>query len=165
MPNILLAAVETTHGELDKALSHLRAVEAAADQGNDLLRLQFKAELGRLQLRRKEFAESKRVFEEAREIGESSWSRAPQKDRVLWSRAMASIYRGSVECEIGTGADPRQTRRLWAQYRARLFARGSAMGGAQDAAAHGEARLSFAELSSGVAVWLETDHGLDFHRI
>jgi CHAT domain-containing protein len=165
LPNILLAAVETTHGELDEALSRLLTVQAAADSGDNLLRLRFAVELGRVLLGRGEYYRSRKLFDEARRIGEDSWSHAPQVDRVLWSRAMASIYRGLVECEIGTGADPRQARALWSQYRARLFARGNAIAGAQDAVAHGEARLSFAELSSGVAVWLETDRGLDFRQI
>ena len=165
MPNILLAAVETTHGQMDKALSRLLDVQTAAERGNNLLRLQFAAELGRLRLRRGEYAESRKLFEEARQIGENSWSRTAAEDRVLWSGAMASIYRGLVECEIKTGADRRQTRALWSQYRARLFARGNAIAGAQDAVPPGEARLSFVELPSGVAVWLETDHGLDFRWI
>jgi CHAT domain-containing protein len=164
-PQIDLAALETTHGELGKALSHLQHVQTAAERGNDLLRLQFAAELGRLQLRRGEYGESKKLFEEARRIGENSWSRAAEEDRALWSRAMASIYRGLVECEIKAGADPRQARASWSQYRARLFARGNGVADAQDAVATGEARLSFAELPSGVAVWLETDRGLDFHLI
>src|ERR1039458_8155381 len=111
-PQIDLAALETTHGELGKALSHLQHVQTAAERGNDLLRLQFPAELGRLQLRRGEYSESKKLFEEARRIGENSWSRAAAEDRALWSRAMASIYRGLVECEIKAGADDRKSTRL-----------------------------------------------------
>src|ERR1019366_8730733 len=84
MPNILLAAVETTHGQMDKALSRLLDVQTAAERGSNLLRLQFAAELGRLRLRRGEYAESRKLFEEARQIGENSWSRTAAEGRVLW---------------------------------------------------------------------------------
>lgn len=163
MPNVLLAAVETTRGKLDRSLSRLLHVQNAAEQDKGLLGLQFEAELGRLQVLRGDYAEAEKRFEEARRIGEDSWSRAAGEHRVLWSRAMASIYRGLVECEIR--ADPRHARMLWSQYRARLFARGDAITTPDGALPPGEARLSFAELPSGVAVWLETDHALDLHWI
>jgi len=162
-PQIDLAALETTDGELGKALSRLLAVRKEAEGRNNLTRLQFAAELGRLQLRRREYAEARKLFDQARRIGEDSWSRATGEQRVLWSRAMASIYRGLVECEIK--ADPRHARMLWSQYRARLFARGDAITTPDGTLPLGEARLSFAELPSGVAVWLETDHVLDLHWI
>jgi CHAT domain-containing protein len=46
-----------------------------------------------------------------------------------------------------------------------LFARGNAVTVTQDAVAPGEARLSFAELPSGLAIWLETGRGLDFRWV
>lgn len=166
-PQIYLATLETTRGALDRALPRLLHVQSAVDRSGELLKLQFAAELGRLQLRRGKYAESRRLFEEARLLGEASWSRATSEQRVLWSLAMAGIYRGLVECEIRTGTDLRQApaRALWSQYRARLFARGNRIAAARDALARGEARLTFAELSSGMAVWLETGRGLEFQWV
>ncbi|MGA2737301.1 MAG: CHAT domain-containing protein [Bryobacteraceae bacterium] len=166
-PQIDLAAVETTQGKLDKALSHLQGVQTVAEKDDGLLRLQFAAELGRLQLRRGKYQESRKLLDQARLIGERSWSRAPKEGRVLWSRAMASIYRGLVECEIKAVEDRRQARArtLWSQYRARLFARGDTIAAAKETLLPGEGRISFAELPSGLAVWLETERGLSFHSI
>jgi CHAT domain-containing protein len=164
-PQVDLAALETTQGELDKALSRLRSIQAAAENNGGLLRLQFEAELGRLFLRRGRYVESKARYEEARRIGEDSWSRASAEDRVLWSRAMADVYRGLVECEIQTGAGQRRSRALWSQYRARLFARGNAITNVQNRLPPSAAQLTFAELPSGLAVWLETAHGLEFQWI
>jgi len=160
-----LAALETTHGDLNTSLSRLLHVQTAAERDDGLLGMQFEAEFGRLQLRRRDYGESKKRFEEARRIGDRSWSRASEEDRLPWLLTMGNIYRGLVECEIKTGADPRQSRALWSQYKARLFARGGTIAPAQDSLPPGEARLSFADLPSGLATWLETDHGLSFRWI
>jgi hypothetical protein len=162
--SIQLAASEASQGELDPALERLLAVQPEAEKGVGLLRLQFDAELGLLRLRRREYAVARKLYRDAREIGESSWANAPEPDRPLWARTMASVYRGLAECEIRSGGDPRTAWALWAQYRSRLFARGSAQT-ATPALPPGEARLSFAELSTSMGVWLETDRGFWFREI
>jgi CHAT domain-containing protein len=159
------AAAELDRHELENALTRLLAIRKEAERGDVLLVLEFKAELGRLRLRRGELEESRQLLEEASLIGEKSWSRAREADRLPWMRTMGSVYRGLVECAIRANTDNRQAGALWSQYRARLFARGPIATSGTSSLAPDEGRLTFAELSSGVAAWLETNHGFWFREI
>ncbi len=165
VPVIELATLETNQGELDEARTRLLAIQKAAEEDNELIRLRFEAELARVQLRRDEYQDAARLFRGALEIGERSWSRAPEPGRLQWARTMENIYRGLLECQIRTGGDHREALNLWSQYRSHLFEQGSQTAGADAPLAPGEARLSFAGLSTGVAVWLETDRGLEFREL
>lgn len=165
MPAILLARLEASRGELDKALARLLAIREHAEDASPLLLLQFKAALGSLRLRRREYADARQLLEGAAQIGEASWSSTREAERVSWMRAMVDIYRGLVEADIRTSADGRPARRRWSLYRARLFAHGPVAAAEADSVSPGQARLSFAELSSGVAAWLETGRGSWFREI
>jgi hypothetical protein len=165
LPAVLLAGLERSHGDLDKALSRLLAIRVNRENADSLLMLQLEAELGSVRLRRRESEEARKALEEASRIGENSWWRAAEAERLPWMRTMAGVYRGLVEADIRADSDGRPARRRWSLYRARLFARGPVAVANADTLAPGEARLSFAELSSGVAAWLETDHGSWFREI
>ncbi len=165
LPAIEMAALETSRGELDHAGARLLGIRTDVEKDTGLLRLRYDAELARVQLRRGRYADAARLLEDAVAIGESSWSRAPEADRLLWTRTMGGVYRGLLECRIRTGADPREARELWSRYRARLFEQGRETPSAEPSPAPGEARLTFAELSAGVAVWLETGRGFWFREI
>ncbi len=165
MAVIEMAALETTHGQAGQALEHLETVRGKADESHGLVRLRFEAELGLAHLARAEYADAGKWFRGALEIGENGWTRAAEADRLLWTHTMESIYRGLLECQIRTNADPLESRKLWSQYRAHLFGEGSGKPGAAPALPPGAARLSFVELSSAVAAWLETDHGVQFREI
>jgi len=164
-PQIDVATVEMSRGNWEQALFHLRAAQPEAQRGNELLKLQFAGASGRALLGRGDYTSARKLFEGALRIGESSWSRAPEEEHVLWSRAMASIYRGLVDCELHGATDPRQALASWSEYRARLFARGNVVSAAEDSLPPGAGRLCFAGLPSGVAAWLDTGSGLDFRWI
>lgn len=165
MAVIEMAALETSHGQAAQAMDHLESVRRKADESHGLVRLRFAAELGRAHLARTEYADAGQWFRGALEIGENGWTRAADADRLLWTHTMESIYRGLLECQIRTRADPLESRKLWSQYRTHLFGEGREKSGAEPALPPGAARLSFVELSGAVAAWLETDHGVQFQEI
>lgn len=162
---IMMAEAETSHAQTDSALKRLHAIRGTIEGSNQLTRLRFETILGRTHVVRGEYSQAMKQFDTAREMGESAWSHAPAHDRLLWMRTMESIYRGLLECRIRTGDDPRTSRAVWAQYRAHLFERGTVDATSGSTVASGEARLSFAALSTHVAVWLETSRGIWFREI
>jgi CHAT domain-containing protein len=159
---IELAEVEADLGEVERPIARLADVQEEAQRCEVPLRLRFGAVLGRLRLRQRRYAESRRLLEHALEIGESSRAALSEPDRVILVRAMGEIYRALVECGIDEGADPRQSWELWSRYRADLFGQLRAARPAADLVAPGEALLSFAELPSGAAAWLGTARGFRF---
>ncbi len=162
---IAMAALEASRGELDRPLRRLLRIQDQADRANTLLRLRFRAELGQLRLRRGEYTESRRLLESALRIGELSRKLTFEAERPVWTRTMGYIYRALVECSVRGGVDPQQSWALWSSYGAALLDRAASVSPDAVAINPGEALLSFAELPSGMAAWLQTTHGFYFRRL
>jgi len=154
-----LAEAEASAGEVNKPLAQL---ENLGDQVLDALdALWFNTLMGKLRLKRGEYAEARRVLSIALEMGNNGGSKLPEADRLSWTHALGDTYRALVECEIRSGANARQSWELWARYRTALFGRGAAPQRFPEVQP-GEAVLSFAELPSGVGIWLGTPQEFKF---
>jgi tetratricopeptide (TPR) repeat protein len=156
-----LAEMEANQGGVEGPLARLATVGSQVDRGDALLRLRFDADVGRLRLRRGEYAEAKKLFQRALATGNSAHAGLSQEDRLSWERSMGQTYRALVECEIRTGVSPSASWFLWSRYRSALFDPDLEVSSGA-AVPPGEAMLSFVELPSGLGVWLANAHGFRF---
>jgi len=157
-----LAETEANLGSVEAPLSRLVNLQEQVEGTEAVLRLRFDADLGRLRLRHGEYTDAATRLQRALGIGNIARATLSEDDRLSWAHSMGDTYRALVECEIGRGADPRESWALWSRYRADLFDRDSGSSSGRDAVALGEAMLSFAELPSGVGAWLATARGFRF---
>lgn len=157
------AEAEAKVGLLARARARLESVQEQADHaGNALTRLQFNADLGQLRLRLGDYAASEGLLAAALAMGEKARTKLSEDDSESWTRLMGDTYRALVECDIRRGAGARQSWAKWSSYRAALSSQESAPDSAGEPVAPGEALLSFAELPSGIGVWLATPYGFHF---
>lgn len=160
-----MAALEASRGELDRPFERLIRIAPPAEGADELRKLMFNSELGRLRLRKGQYAEARELLQSAFSIGERSRDLAREDERPLWMLTMANTARALVECEVRTGSDPQSSWALWARYRNALFDPKTSFSIDPPVVTPGEAVLSFVELPSGLGVWLRTNQKLSFRRV
>lgn len=157
------AEAEAKLGLLNQAHARLESIREQAERvGHAVLKLRLNADLGQVRLRLGNYGESRKLLTRALETGESARSGLSETDSLSWTRLMGHTYRALVECEIRSGADPRQTWIKWSGYRAALSNQALPPNLAGDPVPPGQAMLSLAELPSGIGVWLYTPRGFHF---
>lgn len=160
-----MATLEASRGELDRPLERLIRIEPQVEQADELLKLRFESELGRLRLRQGRYAEAQKLLRRALLIGDRSRAHTSEAERPLWMRNMANTARALVECDVRTGSDPQESWSLWARYRDALFDPKTSSNIGPPVVPPGEGVLSFVELPSGMAAWLRTDQKLSFRKL
>lgn len=157
-----MAVLEASRGEVDVPLARLIRIEPQAEHANELLKLRFESELGRLRLRQGQYAEARGLLQSALMIGDRSRALTSEAERPLWMRTMADTARALVECEVRTGPDSQSSWSLWARYRDALFDPKTPSGIKAPVVPPGQVVLSFVELPSGMAAWLRTNQKPSF---
>jgi CHAT domain-containing protein len=160
-----MATLEAFLGEVDEPLKRLIAIEPQAEYAGGLAKLRFESELGSLRLKQKRYAESRALLESALSIGDGSRLSTSEDERPLWVRTMAKASRALVECDLGSGADPRHSWDLWERYRYELFDPKDPSGLRRPEVPQGNAVLTFVALPSGLAVWLLKGPELSFRKV
>lgn len=160
---IALAEAENTMGRLVDARHQLESIQEQVKRfGTPLVKLQFSADLGQVRLRLGDYSTSEGLLANALTIGEGARTKLSEEDSQSWTRLMGDTYRALVECDIRRGASPRQAWQKWSTYRAALSSQEGTPNPAGEPVAAGDAMLSFAELPSGIGIWLATPKGLHF---
>jgi CHAT domain-containing protein len=158
-----IADLEARLGHPDDSLARLTAIEPQARLSEPIRRLGYYKQLGVLRLQRGELKEARMMLDGAIGIGASAHMPLSDADRVLWTRYLGQAYRARLECEVRMGASPDRSWALWSRYRAALFdGKRTAETVLKVTPAPGQALLSFAEMPSGLGIWLGTERGFSF---
>jgi CHAT domain-containing protein len=168
------AALEAQRGELQRPLERLlSAGSLLRNVKNFTISLRYYQTLGALRLRRGEAEPARAALLSALRIAETGFdSLKSERDRAAWEQQTGQVYRGLVEALLRFDHDPERALRLWEWYRAAMLERrrpSSSDGlelpspATRRAILADRAVLTYAQLSSGVALWLLDENGLEYH--